>query len=242
MPGYVMHLAEAGQILDTLRERMKVSHDWEQRFLTGTLLPDTRLKDEKRFSHFWNPEQLELLALAPDLSIFLDKYQWRLKDPVILGYLAHLHLDARYVRDYWPTVIAFYGAQGEPEVRKDKITDVEMNHLHRRVPVRSFFSPEYYYGEYTKLNGYFIDKYHLTVPEWEQIRGFSMDEVRLGDMDRVCRELACLLDMYHAGDEKDIQIFDLDCLEIFMADVSNEFFRLYGDELAASAASAIFSK
>lgn len=239
MPGYVMHLAEAGQILEKVRERTEVSREWEQQFLTGTLLPDTRLRDEKRFSHFWNPGQLELLALAPDLSIFLNKYRQRLGEPVILGYLAHLHLDARYVSDYWPTVIAFYGAQGEPEVRKDKITDVEMNHLHKKVPVNNFFSPEYYYGEYTKLNGYFIDKYHLAVPEWEWIEGFCMDEVRLEDMERVCRELSCLLRLYHAGDEKDIQIFDLDCLETFMTGVADEFVRLYGEVLEASAAAGI---
>ncbi len=235
MPGYVMHLAEAGQILEKVRERTEISRSWEQQFLTGTLLPDTRLKDEKRFSHFWNPEQLEQLALAPDLSLFLNKYRQRLSEPVILGYLAHLHLDACYVRDYWPTVIAFYGAQGEPEVRKDMITDVEMLHLHRKVPVNKFFSPEYYYGEYTKLNGYFIDKYHLAVPEWEQIRVFDMDEVRLRDMGRICRDLAYLLDMYHAGDEKDIQIFELDHLEAFMTAAADDFVSMYGDELAASA-------
>lgn len=235
MPGYVMHLAEAGQILDRLRQHITVSYDWEQQFFTGTLLPDTRLKDEKRFSHFWNSEQLELLALAPDLSLFLKKYRERLKEPVVLGYLAHLHLDNCYVRNYWPTVIAFCGEQGEPEVQKDMITDVEMKHLHKKVPVKKFFSPEYYYGEYTKLNGYFIDKYHLAVPEWERISGFSMDEVKLQDMGRVCRELAGLLDISHVGDEKDIQIFDLECLEEFLTAAADEFVRLFCDGLTVSA-------
>ena len=105
--------------------------------------------------------------------------------------------------------------------------------------MNNFFSPEYYYGEYTKLNGYFIDKYHLAVPEWEWIEGFCMDEVRLEDMERVCRELSCLLRLYHAGDEKDIQIFDLDCLETFMTGVADEFVRLYGEILEASAAAGI---
>lgn len=227
MPGYVIHLAEAKQILDIMREQTKVSWDWEQRFLTGTLLPDTRLKGEKRISHFWNPNELDMLALAPDLSLFLSRYGERLAEPVLFGYLAHLHLDACYVQKYWPTVIAFYGREGEPETEKKKITSVEMKRLHRKVPVGSFFSPEYYYGEYTKLNGYFIEKYHLTVPHWEQIQDFRMDEVKLQDMACICRELACLLEKYHRGDEEKIQVFELNALEDFVAETARIFISLY---------------
>lgn len=229
MPGYVIHLAEAKQILDVIKEQTKVSDDWEQRFLTGTLLPDTRLKGEKRISHFWNPEEFHLLALAPDLSLFLAKYGERLTDPLVLGYLAHLHLDACYVQNYWPTVIAFYGAEGEPEYEKKKITSVEIKRLGRRVPVGCFFSPEYYYGEYTKLNGYFIDKYGLTVPRWEQIHTALVEEVRLGDMACICHELSHLLEKCHTGDEKKIQVFELAALEDFVAETARAFVRLYRD-------------
>lgn len=231
MPGYVIHLAEARQILDIIKEQTEVSYDWEQRFLTGTLLPDTRLKGEKRISHFWNPGELDMLALAPDLSLFLGKYRDRLTEPVLLGYLAHLHLDACYVQKYWPTVIAFFGRKGEPETEKKKIMSVEIKRLHRQVPVGDFFSPEYYYGEYTKLNGYFIDKYHLAVPHWEQISEFQMDEVKLQDMACICRELSCLLEKYHMGDEGKIQVFDLNELEGFVTETAHAFTHLYGNYL-----------
>lgn len=236
MPGYIMHLTEAEQILDSIRGQMHFSYKWEQAFLTGALLPDTRLKGEKQYSHFWNPEHLELLALSPDLDRFLDKYRTRLMQPVMLGYLAHLHLDACYLKNCWPAVIEFYGAEGEPEERRDRITDVEIRHLNRKVPVEQFFSPEYYYGEYTKLNGYFIDKYHLKVPEWELVDDFDMDEVRLQDMEYICGELAHLLTLYHAGDERAIQVFDLEDLEQFLAETAHAFARVYGTYLAASAA------
>lgn len=236
MPGYVMHLTEAQQILNSMRKQIDFSYKWEQEFLTGALLPDTRLKKEKRYSHFWDPEHLELLALAPDLQRFLDKYQDQLTNPVILGYLAHLHLDTCYLHDCWPAVIAFYGAEGEPEVRRDRITDVGIRHLNRKVPVEQFFSPDYYYGEYTKLNGYFIDKYHLKVPEWALADRFAMDEVKLQDMEFICEELAHLLTMYHAGDERAIQIFNLDNLEQFLTETAQAFVRLYGTYLTASAA------
>ena len=56
MPGYVIHLAEAELILDKMRKLRQTDDAFEQAFLTGTLLPDTRLKGEKRFSHFWDPD------------------------------------------------------------------------------------------------------------------------------------------------------------------------------------------
>ena len=92
MPGYVIHLAEAELILDKMRKLRQTDDAFEQAFLTGTLLPDTRLKGEKRFSHFWDPDKLECLALGPDLARFTDKYgqdtltlSFTLKDPSAFG-------------------------------------------------------------------------------------------------------------------------------------------------------------
>jgi hypothetical protein len=96
------------------------------------------------------------------------------------------------------------------------------------VPVDRFFSPEYYYGEYTKMNGYFIDKYALAIPNWEALTDNPVDEVSLQDMRRISRELGCLLKACHAGDEGHIQIFDLNMLETFMAETAHHFARLYG--------------
>lgn len=227
MPGYVMHLAEGELILDILKDKERLTDAWEQCFLTGLLLPDTRLKEGKKYSHFWDPNHLGLLAQGPDIPRFLVKYQQHLTEPVMLGYLAHLHLDAGYLEKYWPTVIAFCGAEGEPEVERDKITDVKLQHLHKKVPVNRFFSPDYYYGEYLKLNGYFIDKYHLRVPRWEYVRDFAMEEVRLENIKGVCGELERLLSDYHVGDEDSIQIFDLEKLEAFIGRMAREFIRQY---------------
>lgn len=227
MPGYVIHLAEAELILENIRKTRAVDDAFEQAFLTGTLLPDTRLKGEKRFSHFWDPNQLERLALGPDLTRFTDKYGKRLNEPVILGYLAHLHLDACYVQEYWPTVIAFYGCKGEPEYRKAHIAEVEIRRLKKRVPVSEFFSLAYYYGDYTKLNGYFVQKYHLSVPRWQNIPMSPPEEVHLQDMQMICRELSHLKQECHVGDEKKIQVFELSSLEKFMADTAEKFCEAY---------------
>ena len=108
MPGYIMHLAEERMILDKISEMLPISESWEQRFRTGTLLPDTKLRDEKPLSHFWKPEEADLLARLPDLKAFTEKYASQLQDPLVFGYLAHLHLDLLYLRDFWPAYIRFY--------------------------------------------------------------------------------------------------------------------------------------
>lgn len=61
MPGYVIHLAEAELILDKMRKLRQTDDAFEQAFLTGTLLPDTRLKGEKQFFHIsWDPDKLDV--------------------------------------------------------------------------------------------------------------------------------------------------------------------------------------
>ncbi len=95
MPGFVIHLAEAIVIMESMKK--KPDDAWRQDFLLGSLLPDTRLGEHKAVSHFWGCGQEEYIARAPKLSLFLEKYRHRLDEPAILGYYAHLYLDEHYV-------------------------------------------------------------------------------------------------------------------------------------------------
>ena len=52
MPGFIIHLAEATMIIDYMKK--KPDTKWCYEFLMGSLLPDTRLGDEKKFSHFFH--------------------------------------------------------------------------------------------------------------------------------------------------------------------------------------------
>ncbi len=229
MPGYVMHLAEAELIINALRKEKDLTWEWEQAFTVGTLLPDTKIRQDKRYSHFWNPDLLDHLALGPDLGRFLEKYGDQLDNPVMLGYLAHLHLDTCYVDTFWPTVFEFYGSDGQPAVLRDDIKEVYIRYSDQRVPIGDFFSVNYYYGEYTKLNGYYIDTYNLSIPAWDQIpdyrEDFHMDEVSYDDIGWVCRELGHLLSCYHKGDEGRLQVFTLDQLENFIHKTTEAFLK-----------------
>ena len=97
MPGYIMHLAEGKIIQKLLAGTGLLAEGAADLFEAGLLLPDTKRKKEKYTSHFWNDADMDKLAIAPDLGLFLAKYGSRLAEPVLLGYYAHLHLDWRFV-------------------------------------------------------------------------------------------------------------------------------------------------
>lgn len=223
MPGYVIHIAQAYRILDILEKVHHLPPGWREAFVTGNLLPDTRLKAEKGISHFWNPKDLDKIAKAPDLSLFLDKYGDKLDEPVLLGYLSHLFLDTLYVERFWPKIISFQDEDGTQREKSSEISRVFVNRLGKTVPVADFFSEKYYYGDYTKMNAYFMDKYRIRSPRWEEVRGFSMNEVRLTDMALICSELKVLRERCRRGDEENLKVFCLEDLEVFMEETCREF-------------------
>lgn len=223
MPGYVMHLAEGSMIEKNLSEIFPLDEIWHARFETGLLLPDTKLKDDKKTSHFWSDSEIALLARKPDINAFLRKYRELLEDPLVLGYLAHLYLDACYEREYWPTVMSFYDKDGNPEVLKNKITQVKIHKTEKTVPVQEFFTPEYYYGEYSKLNGYFINKYNITVPKVELVENCPIEEVDVKDLKTIINGIGGLVLTSVPGRETEVQIFDIDKIEKFIISTAKEF-------------------
>lgn len=227
MPGYVMHLAEADMILTAIRGKKALSDQWEEHFLTGNLLPDTRLLKEKRISHFWNPAELGLIAKAPDLSLFLDKYHPDMEDPVMLGYLTHLYLDARYVHDYWPRCMAFYNREGKRETAADQVAQVEILKTGRRLPPSVFFSPRYYYGDYGRMNGFFVSRYHIHKPRWKDIEGFHMDEVKLEDMEIISKNMDWLLAHCGREEELSLEVFDIEEFDSFIRETAEQFMQEY---------------
>lgn len=227
MPGYVMHLAEVDMVLGMLRESRDLSDQWVQRFVTGNLLPDTKLLKEKYISHFWDPEKAGQIAQAPDLDLFLKKYQTQLDEPVLLGYLMHLDMDAKYVHDFWPRSIAFYNSDGEPETIRDRVAEVEILKSGRRVPLEEFFSPALYYGDYGRMNGFFVRKYHIRMPKWKEITDFHMDEVKFDDMEHICEGLDWLFAHCSSDDAPQLEVFDLQEFDSFIRKSAEEFAQQY---------------
>lgn len=162
---------------------------------------------------------------APKLSLFLEKYRHRLDEPAILGYYAHLYLDEHYVCRFWPKVLSFEDKNGCIQSKKDKITQVELKHSGEKVPFEKFFSPEYYYGDYTRCNHWFVEKFHIKPPEYRNMELLGMNEVQPEALKDVLEELEYLFSRGCIGDEKWMKVFDLAELEAFVRDTAEAFCR-----------------
>lgn len=217
MPGYIIHLTEAALICRTLQKSSQnLSDEWINLFQLGCLLPDTKRKAAKQTSHFWNPAHLNRQAIAPDLNIFYQKYGRHFSDPLMLGYRTHLKLDAFYVNQFWDTVLEFHDFKGADAVLSREIKTVYLKHFHKEIPVEQFFSEEYYYGDYTRMNGYFLNKYRLTLPVYEKNISCPVQEVNTEDLKEILYELKYLAS--HSGNSipDTLRVFSLKDLEHFI--------------------------
>lgn len=200
MPGYILHLAEAKLILEGLLEQQLVLNtfkteedkaQWERLFYFGALIPDAVLKERKDRSHFRNPLETGKIVVAPHLRRFLEIYHPTWKQPVLCGYYAHLHLDYCFFTSYLNECVEFQDDKGfcTDKIEKCKMVLIKKNKV--VVPVEDFFSEEWFYGDYTKLNHYIKDKYFVAIPNRvdgifipvEEARGANLNEVinRLND-------------------------------------------------------------
>ncbi len=216
MPGFIMHMVESRLILDQLEKERHLTDEWKEAFLTGNLLPDTRLLEGKRWSHFWDESHLYQIARAPQIRLFEDKYHPSADEPLIFGYYSHLYLDMHYVNEYWPTVFSFLGEDGGEKIKAADISRVHVKRTGEEIGIAQFFSPEYYYGDYTKMNDYFIRKYRVSMPDWRSVDPVPMEEVRLSDMYLIENLYQHVTECSHMGDEKRTKVFEIDSVEEFL--------------------------
>lgn len=217
MPGYIIHLTEATLVCNKLIQHgAGLSDDWINRFLLGNLLPDTKCKGEKRTSHFWNPGELDRQAIAPDLRRFSAKYGDMFQTPELLGYHMHLDLDERYVNQFWDSILEFHDRAGRRTVYSREASSVYLKVSGLEVPVEEFFSSAYYYGDYTRSNGYFLNKYKIRIPVYEEGLTGVPEEVEPSDLRQVLQELQVLVEASDTGGIPELKVFSLPELEQFV--------------------------
>lgn len=223
MPGYILHLTEAELILQELKEEgCSLSPEWINAFRLGTLLPDTRRKKEKITSHFWESGDLQLQAIAPSIPLFLQKYREEIKGPLMLGYLSHLDLDACFVNTFWPSMWEFLDADLQLETLQEKIRSVYLKKNGKTIPVTDFFSSAHYYGDYSRMNAYFLRKYRLQIPVLDSSLSCPITEVCTEDLKEVLAELQYLCSTMQPGTEKELTVFDLPSLESFIQETARQ--------------------
>lgn len=188
MPGYILHLAAARMYLDHLPSEDPLSFDPIQQndFFAGNLLPDS-VRDKSR-SHFRDPAYRDRMIEWPHPDWFRQKYRNLMRDAGCRGYWFHLYIDRRFFRDYIPRVAEFLDESGTVTDRRAETAYVLVKKSRERVPLSRYLSEEYYYGDYTRMNTWLAEKYHLP-KTLETPENPGIEEVDYRDLKEVLEEL-----------------------------------------------------
>lgn len=234
MPGYILHLTAAEIFLQSL-ERKGIQPIWTELeksdFLAGNLMPDT--VKEKSLSHFRSRETTGDIVQYPILPEFLTKYRKLLRDKSCLGYYFHLYVDYRFFSEFLETIVRFCDCEGKEEKLKKCICTAKILKNQISVTPQEFFSEEYYYGDYTKMNTWLANRYGLSCAFPRIPDNPGIEEVEYADLDRICEELKTYMKVPPEAVSK-LKVFDLQRLIGFMEYIADyEEFRKYLPENAA---------
>ena len=221
MPGFILHLTAGVIALNTLQD-YNVHIDSKERndFLIGCLLPDaTKNKDA---SHFRNPKYHGNIVEYPDLELFDQKYHALKSDTSCQGYEFHLYIDRVFFKDYLPQIVEFQDTKGRKVEKWDEVTWAVLKKSGKRLSVKQFFSGEYYYGDYTKMNCYLIDKYHIPLNLNTEVRNPGIEEVDYGKSRDILEELKGYLNVPKEA-VSDVKVFDVEELQSFLKKRTQEW-------------------
>lgn len=228
MPGYIIHLAEAKKILTQLEELPTFGEAkkerWRQEFLLGALLPDACA--DKRHTHFWAPNTWENRIVVPDLAAFSEKYAIQKDEAWMMGYWAHLHLDLHFFRDYWDELLEFCDGEGKPAILRADAVQVWLKRQKKFIRTEDFFSEKYCYGDYTKMNVWFCEKYDLQVPMYLPQQGRIPEEAHYEKLPWLLEKLNGYLRQSEREQNEETKIFDAQELDDFLETVSHQFLAL----------------
>ncbi len=160
MPSYVIHLAYAKKILKYCECMLP---EETKRFYLGSIAAD--MVSNKKQSHFWNDETYRHLERKPNLSGFIEHYKNVWDDPYVFGYYGHLYLDRMFLERYWDRHFLFFNENKQPETEYDAVRYVKVLEQNRIYDRDVFFSKELYYGDYDRMNAFFIESYALDFPD-----------------------------------------------------------------------------
>lgn len=102
---------------------------------------------------------------------------------------------------------------------------VRINRTQQRIPKQDFYSDAYYYGDYTRMNTYLVERYNLPLQLGIDVNNPGIEEVDYGDIKKVLNELCGYLDV-PANEVNKLRVFDVENLLQFLEKSVKEFFCL----------------
>lgn len=236
MPGYIIHLAEAKIIADKLEKlepNRKLGPIWREEFYYGTLLPDAVEKQMKGISHFWNKEDVQYVTMVPDLDMFCKKYETKNSNAVYWGYLVHLQLDSLFWKKFMKENIEFIDQNGKHTDLLKKVIGVKLKKHNKIIGIKEFFSEEYLYGDYTKLNEAFIQNYDLVVPSYRNDIDPIIEEANYEGMKVVLDRLKHFISEKRSMDGQ-TKVIHFEDMNEFLRETAEQFVACYGSRILSN--------
>ena len=214
MPGFILHLSAGVLAIDAFQNlNFHMSSREKNDFLMGCLLPDASKK--KDASHFRNPKHHGNIVEYPDLELLEQKYHGLLGDMSCLGYEFHLYIDRVFFKDYLPRIVEFQDDAGKVVKKWTDVTWAVLRKNHKRLKVKQFFSEDYYYGDYTKMNSWLIDKLHIPLTLQTDVKNPGIEEVDYAKGKDILEELKGYLDVPKEA-IAELKVFDVEDLLGFL--------------------------
>lgn len=231
MPGVYFHLCEAKLITHYILSAPVTfpftgKQGWQNDFTIGSVLPDAIPRELKYKTHFWHPKDKGRVVIAPTVETWLHTYPDATQHPMLMGYLSHLHLDYLYFTRYLPRHVRFINETGKEESELASVTEAVLTSSGEHMPVQQFFSQDYFYGDYIRINPYLVEKYHLSLPA-APIGNWPVMETDFDTYKRFC--LIFAKELTSEQRFRPMRIFDREDFEQFLDRTARQFVSDYLD-------------
>ena len=118
--------------------------------------------------------------------------------------------------------VTFLNECGQEESEREKIVWALVKRTGQKVPVKQFYSDEYYYGDFTKMNAYLVKQYRIPIEFDSNMENPGIDEVDLQDISKVLEQMK----EYIYLSEKmvgELKVFDIKNLLAFLEEIAEEW-------------------
>ena len=127
--------------------------------------------------------------------------------------------------EFWPENFQFLDDTGKEQVLGDRIRKVYLLKQKITVPVQEFYSGAWYYGDYSRINARFIEKYNIRVPDIVSGCAHGIEEVEEEDLHIVRRELLELCRISRK-EKQSLKVFSPEDLDELLKKTATEFLQL----------------
>ena len=121
--------------------------------------------------------------------------------------------------------VDFYDETGQITDIKEEIVTVYIRNFQTYIPFEKYLTEEYYYGDYTKMNTYLVNRYQIPLDLNAQIINPGINEIQYGNVQQVLDSLHGYLSVTEDA-VNDLKVFPLDKLLASLEQYTIEFLSL----------------